>query len=552
MITKQSIDNLKSHIDVVDVISQFIQLKKSGANFTACCPFHGEETPSFVVSPVKQIYHCFGCGVGGDALKFVMEYEKLSYVEALEKLAFLNNFSLEYENNGSSNKLDTKILDQINQFFKKELEHNSTAKEYLRQRGIFESSTEKFDVGYAPSSKELISFIKNDFLNIAETRELGVIEQGDNGFYSRFVDRIMFPIYGINGKIVGFGGRTLGTHQAKYINSPQTKLFNKSKLLYGYNIAKDSIYKTNKIVITEGYLDVIMLHQAGFTNAVATLGTALTSEHLPLIKRGEPKVIVAYDGDKAGINAALKASILLSVHNIAGGVVIFENGMDPADMVKSGKIEALNTIFNSPTPFVNFAITAISKNFNLSNPQEKKQGFDEAMAFLKTLNPMLQEEYKSFLASTFGINSKFVNTTKRIIPQNINQKISLDIAELQIIKTILEIPTLFDYVLDVIDESMFEHHKDEFLELKLGNLDNSGLRNILFRNEIKQYEEAELKEQLIYFLINFYNKKLLFLTSNQELSYKRKVLVIHHIRETIKKLKLGQIVTYNKNILHNI
>ncbi|MDD2640202.1 MAG: DNA primase, partial [Arcobacteraceae bacterium] len=274
MISKDSIENLKNHLDVVDVISQFIEIKKSGANFKACCPFHGEKTPSFVISPTKQIYHCFGCGVGGDAIKFVMEYEKLAYPEALEKLASMYNISLTYENN-TQQKLDTKVLQEINQYYQKLFISNATAKEYIKSRGISEFSIEKFEIGYAPNSLQTINYIKDNFLNLGDAKELGVIDSGENGLYARFIERITFPIYALNGSIVGFGGRTITGHNAKYVNSPQTKLFNKSRLLYGYHLAKEHIYKRKEIIITEGYLDVIMLHQAGFEHSVATLGTAL-------------------------------------------------------------------------------------------------------------------------------------------------------------------------------------------------------------------------------------------------------------------------------------
>ena len=302
MITKNSIENLRNTIDIVDILSGYIQVKKSGANFKACCPFHGEKTPSFVISPAKQIYHCFGCGVGGDAIKFVMEFEKLSYPEALEKVAMLSNFSLEYDDNYK--KQDYSVIEKLNEYYQKLLSQNETVNNYLKERGISSFSIEKFELGFAPSSNETVNYLKNNFLNLADAKDFGLIDYGQNGVYSRFIDRITFPIYSANGQLVGFGGRTISGHSAKYINSPQTKYFNKSKLLYGYNIAKEHIFKEHTIIVTEGYLDVIMLHQAGFKTAVATLGTALTSEHLPLLKRSESKVILAYDGDSAGQYAA--------------------------------------------------------------------------------------------------------------------------------------------------------------------------------------------------------------------------------------------------------
>ncbi len=384
MITKESIENLKNHLDVVDVVSQFLELKKSGANFKACCPFHGEDTPSFIVSPAKQIYHCFGCGVGGDSIKFVMEYEKLSYPEALEKLASMYNVSLNYDNTNQK-KQDTKVLDEINKYYKKLFVNNTKAKEYIHSRGISEFSVEKFELGYAPASPDTINFLKNNYFNLSDAKELGVIDTGQNGLYSRFIERITFPIYSISGKIVGFGGRTISGHNAKYINSPQTKIFNKSKLLYGYNLAKENIYKKNRIIITEGYLDVIMLHQAGFNTAVATLGTALTKEHLPLLRRGEPDIIVAYDGDKAGLNAAFKASVMLSQGEFDGGVVIFDGGKDPADMVKDGRVEELNKIFTRPKTFINFAIDYIISKYDINNPNQKQKALLEANDYLKSL-----------------------------------------------------------------------------------------------------------------------------------------------------------------------
>jgi len=198
---------------------------------------------------------------------------------------------------------------------------------------------------------------------VSEAVEVGVAGIGESGTYARFIERITFPIMSPSGKIVGFGGRTISNHPAKYINSPQTKLFNKSYLLYGYNFAKDAVFKGKSIIITEGYLDVIMLHQAGFNSAVATLGTALTKEHMPLIVRGNPKVILAYDGDSAGVEAALKASIMLSKMSTDGGVVLFTGNQDPADMVQNGQIEQLNHYFNNPVSFVEFVITHIIKKY---------------------------------------------------------------------------------------------------------------------------------------------------------------------------------------------
>lgn len=545
MITKDSIENLKNHLDVVDVISQFIETKKSGANFKACCPFHGEKTPSFVISPTKQIYHCFGCGVGGDSIKFVMEYEKLAYPEAIEKLASMYNISLSYENNANQQKLDTKVLQEINKYYQKLFTSNAIAKEYIKSRGISEFSIEKFEIGYAPTSLQTINYIKDTFLNIADAKELGVIDSGENGLYARFIERITFPIYALNGSIVGFGGRTITGHNAKYVNSPQTKLFNKSRLLYGYHLAKESIYKKNEIIITEGYLDVIMLHQAGFENAVATLGTALTQEHLPLLRRGEPRVIVAYDGDNAGLNAAYKAALMLCGGNFEGGVVIFGQGVDPADMVKDNKINELRQIFEHPKSFIPFVIDYIIAKYDLTDPQNKQKALEETNDFLKTLNPIFQDEYKRYLASRLNVNEKFIKVQNQRVENRNNVQLSkIDIAELCIIKSIADNLKRLEMVLDVIDASMFEYHRHEF-EMLLHDKENPKLIGLLLNEQLETYDDERLSNELRVLLIKFYEKLLMNVKYEETLEHNEKKNKIVKIRDNISQLKKGKLVAYN-------
>lgn len=540
MITKESIENLKSHLDVVDIISQFIELKKAGANFKACCPFHGEDTPSFVVSPAKQIYHCFGCGAGGDSIKFVMEYEKLSYPESLEKLASMVNVSLEHDSNYK--KIDSTIIQKVNEYYEKLLTQNEIAKEYLKSRGISDFSIEKFEIGYAGASQDTINFLKTNFLNLADAKEFGIVDTGQSGLYSRFIERITFPIYTITGNIVGFGGRTISGHNAKYVNSPQTKLFNKSRLLYGYNLAKESIYKQKAVIVTEGYLDVIMLHQAGFANTVATLGTALTQEHLPLLKRGEPKVIVAYDGDKAGLNAAYKASLLLSHSDFMGGVVIFKDGLDPADMVQNNQVDELNEMFSTPIPFIPFTIDFIINKFNLENPQEKQFALKESNDFLKTLNPILQEEYQSLIARKLNVNSQLIQVqhfnNQRATDVNLS---SMDIAELSILKTILNDEISLQIAKELITSDMFEIHANEY-NLVLNEPDNPSLVGLMLNEHIIMYTFEELTHQLTLLLIPYYNKKLQQLKFNEEMDFKQKSHQIRKLKDKLKELSLGKLI----------
>jgi DNA primase len=540
MITKESIENLKSHLEVVDIISQFIELKKAGANFKACCPFHGEESPSFVVSPAKQIYHCFGCGVGGDSIKFVMEYEKLSYPEALEKLAVMSNVSLEHDS--SYKKIDSSIIIKVNEYYQKLLTHNEESRKYLKSRGISDFSVEKFEIGYASNSNDTINFLKSNFLNLSDAQDFGIIDTGQNGLYSRFIERITFPIYTINATIVGFGGRTISGHNAKYVNSPQTKLFNKSRLLYGYNLAKETIYKQKTIIVTEGYLDVIMLHQAGFSNAVATLGTALTAEHLPLLKRGEPKVIVAYDGDKAGLNAAYKASLLLSHSQFKGGVVIFSDGQDPADMVKANKLDELNSVFAETTPFIVFVLDFIINKYDLDNPQEKQSALQESNDYLKTLSPILQEEYSRLIARKLNVNSQLIQVQHFDNQRSSNVNLtSIAIDELTIIKTVLDNPEFLEIVKKELKIEMFEVHSNEY-KMLLNNPKDPDLVGLMLNEHIIPYTNEELNNQLIIILDPYYKKKLQQIKFNDNLGFREKAIETRNLQYKLRELNSKKLI----------
>jgi DNA primase len=246
MIEKNSIERLKSIIDIVDVIGGYVELRKSGANYKGLCPFHEEKTPSFVVSPAKQIFHCFGCGAGGDAITFLMKYENLEYIEAIEKLANLYNFKLNYV---KSEKRENcfKILQEINSFYKKALTKNQAAQEYLKKRGVFEASIEKFSIGFAPDSKEQVDFFLSRHIPLQEGIKAGVLGIENERVYARIANRITFAICSPSGAIVGFGGRTITNHPAKYLNSPQSRIFNKSQLLFGYHLSKDTILKKKRL-----------------------------------------------------------------------------------------------------------------------------------------------------------------------------------------------------------------------------------------------------------------------------------------------------------------
>ncbi len=545
MIEPSSIENLRSQIDIVDVIGEYIELKKAGANFKANCPFHGEKTPSFVVSPSKQIFHCFGCGIGGDSIKFVMEYEKLSYPQAIEKLAQRYNIPLLYTKDDNNFNKKKRILEELNEFYKKKLETTPLAKQYLLDRGIFESTIEKFEIGYAPSSKESLDILRQNNISTNEALEVGAIAIDEGGrAYARFTNRITFPIFNQSGKIVGFGGRTITNHPAKYINSPQSKIFDKSRLLYGFDKARISISKMNKVIICEGYLDVIMLHQAGFTNAVATLGTALTSSHIPILIKSANEVIVAYDGDNAGINAAFKASTMLSTRGIKGGVVIFEGGLDPADMVKEGRIEELKEIFSKPKGFVEFCFEYIVNKYDLNNPLQKEEAFKEAKSYLQTLSPILQDEYKLYLSALLKIDIRHIQTNNKTLSNQSKKSKREDISELSMIKTFLMHPYLINTLLDIVGEDVFVTHKEEFQALLQEDKKHPKLIEIDLREDIKPLSEEELRDQIINILILKNREKLTQIKLDKSMSFEKKSYLMRKINENIRKLKKGEIVGY--------
>jgi len=552
MIDNASIESLKNSIDIIDVVGSFVELRKAGANYKANCPFHGEKTPSFVVSPSKQIYHCFGCGVGGDSIKFLMELEKLSYPEAIEKLASMFNFSLTYTK-GSSDYSDAKrVLEAIGQWYVKNLSRNQTAMTYLLDRGVSQSSIESFEIGYVPTGAEAMQFLQSSLLPLPQAAEAGIIAQSENGkgYYARLVERITFPIYSASGAIVGFGGRTITNHPAKYINSPQTKLFNKSRLLYGYHLAKESIYKNKKLIVCEGYLDVVMFHQAGFTEAVAGMGTALTTEHLPMLRKGDPKIILAYDGDKAGIAAALKASQMLSVAGFDGGVVLFPDGQDPADLIANGQSEKVAALLRDAKPLIPFVIEKICEGYDLNDPRAKEAAFGAVKQFLEGLSQIIKDAYIPLAATVIGVAPALFGKQTNVAQarENFSERRD-DVAQLGILKTLIEKPELIDTVLNVVDVSMFGQYAGLFSALLEGQKEHPQLVGLSVDETFQVMNEEELKNVLRNFLIKHYDMKLKTVVADSTIPFAKKSFVIRKIKtDIIPKLKRGELVSFDTNL----
>lgn len=547
-IDKRSEEQLKSSIDIVDIISNYIELKKTGANYKANCPFHHEKTPSFIVSPAKQIFHCFGCSKGGDAIKFVQDYEKLNYPEALEKIASIMNFSLVHTKKSNNYSELRRVLEQIEKWYRKNLDLNQKAKEYLKNRGINSNSIEEFGIGYVGKSNELIKFLSDNFLPFDKAEEVGVIANRDNGgYYARLTERITFPIYSHSGAIVGFGGRTITNHPAKYINSPQTKLFNKSQLLYGYSKAKTHIYREKKIIICEGYLDVIMFHQAGFNTAVATLGTALTKEHLPILKKANPDIILAYDGDKAGVNAGLKASKMLTTHGFNGTVVLFPEGKDPADMIAGGRVDEVAKLLKGGIELVHFAIKMIAKSYNLNDSREKESAFREIREFLDNLSPFRREENINYSATILGISPKLFGSETKI--ENSVGAISEDIDKiniLNIIKSVLEDKSRLKKLLNLLKPKDFGKYAHLIELISKGNKNHPDLVALMLNNTYRILDNDKVFDrELISFITIIYINKLKDV-KERDISYNKKQYIIRKIKSDIlPRLRKGELLPSN-------
>jgi DNA primase len=506
MISKNSIENLKNIVDIADVVGSYIPLKKSGANFVCVCPFHNDKHPSMSVSPSKGIYHCFSCKAGGDAIKFVMEYEKLGYVEAIEKLASIYNISLEYTSSKNELKTDKKILENLNLHYKTLLYKNPEALNYLKSRSITDAIIEKWELGWAAASQNTLNLLQNENIEPKEALEVGVIKQNESGYYASFINRITFPIYNHLGRLVGFGGRTISDNPAKYINSPQSQIFDKSKIFYGYDKAKSEIYRSQSMVICEGYMDCIMLHAAGVSNAVAVLGTALTQKHIPLIKRGDIKVTLSFDSDDAGVNAAFKSARLLMEHQIDGKVVLISGGKDPAELVASSKDQELRDMLSGGVELGEFYITQLVQNLNPKTPIEIAKALKAIQEFSFSLNPIVADAYAPLVSTLLKIDPgsfRLSKIEKRVDNPNlaktqINSQIQKsqliekkDIAELSILKNMLKNPEFCQIVEQYYGVEIFKDKAAYRAVVGSQSPNNEHIRELELSQNLEEYRSDE-------------------------------------------------------------
>ena len=382
---EEIIEEVRMKNDIVDVISGYVKLQKKGSSYFGLCPFHNEKSPSFSVSPAKQMYYCFGCGAGGNVLTFLMEYEGYSFPEAMNVLADRAGITLpkmEYSKEARAQADLKASLLEINKlaanYFYYQLKHEQGAVgyRYLTNRQLSDETIVHFGLGYAnKTSDDLYRYLKSKGYDDNLLAQTGLVTIEERGAHDKFWNRVMFPILDVNNRVIGFGGRVMGDGEPKYLNSPETKVFDKSRNLYGLNFARAS--REKYILICEGYMDVIAMHQAGFTNAVASLGTAFTSQHAMLLKRYTDQVILTYDRDGAGVRAALRAIPILKEVGMSVKVLNMQPYKDPDEFMKNLGAEAFRErIAQAKNSFL-FEIDVLKKNYDMNDPEQKTRFYQE-------------------------------------------------------------------------------------------------------------------------------------------------------------------------------
>ncbi|HIV34710.1 MAG TPA: DNA primase [Candidatus Blautia intestinigallinarum] len=385
------IEEVRMKNDIVEVISQYVKLQRRGSSYFGLCPFHNEKSPSFSVSPAKQMYYCFGCGAGGNVFTFIMEYENFTFVEALQYLAQRAGVELpklEYSQEAKEAADRRAALLEVNKraaqyfYYKLRGKNGQTAWNYLTGRGLTEETMKKFGLGYSDKySNDLYRYLKSKGYKDDLLRESGLFQADERrGMYDKFWNRVIFPIMDVNSRVIGFGGRVMGDGKPKYLNSPETKIFDKSRNLYGLHIARTTRQKY--LIVCEGYMDVITMHQAGFTNAVASLGTALTSGHASLLKRYTQEVLLLYDSDEAGIRAALRGIPILRDAGVATRVVNLAPYKDPDEFIKAMGAEAFQERLDQAENGFLFRVREEEKSHDLGDPQGKTEFFRQVAVML--------------------------------------------------------------------------------------------------------------------------------------------------------------------------
>lgn len=560
------IEEIRSRNDIVDVVSSYVKLNKKGSTYFGLCPFHNEKSPSFSVTPAKQMYYCFGCGQGGNAFTFIMKHESMTFTEAVKHLADKAGVDLPEQEYSPEEKKKADMKTQLLEIHKESAlyfhrllksEKGARAYEYLRERGLSDDTIRNFGLGYSSNySDDLYRHIKSKGYTDEVMKESGLFSYSEKGVYDKFNNRVMFPIMDINNKVIGFGGRVMGDAKPKYLNSPETLLFDKSKNLYGMNVARSS--RSGHILICEGYMDVIALHQAGFNNAVASLGTAHTSRQASLIKRYANEVYLTFDSDGAGVMAALRAIPMLKASGLTVKVIDMKPYKDPDEFIKAlGPEEYKKRIENARNSFM-YEIDRLKDETDLTDPEHKAKFYNSiARKLLEFEDELERNVYIDAVSGEYMIpkdslfktvnklaltyepeKNKFEGSSSYEEKKKTEEKKVKDdgikAAQKTLITWLIDEPRLYDKVKPFISAKDFIEPPFNlvaellFEQFEQGNVNPASIIN-RFQSEEEQSEVASL-----------FNKGLLDGMSQKE---KEKTL-----NDTVIKVKKNSIDHRNKNV----
>lgn len=508
LIAEESINAIREKTNIVDVVSNYVTLKKAGRSHKGVCPFHREKTPSFVVDAQKQLFHCFGCSEGGNVFNFLMKIENIDFVEAAEMLAKRSGVSLKYASAGNNKRLHNKRerFFQINKeaadfyhYMLMQTEQGKAARQYLKNRTYGKNVATTFKLGYAPPNKNsLLKFLLKKDHTQQEIIDLYLAYVSSTGqTRDRFFNRLMFPIEDARGNIVGFGGRVLDEKDnPKYLNSAQTPVFHKSEQFYGLNLAKKEIVNTDQVIIVEGYTDVISMHQNGFANTVATLGTAVTEQHIEILSRFCSSAIMLFDSDSAGVKAATRTIDFVNITKLELLVAILPQG-DPADFVLNNGSGQLKSLLKKAVPVVDFCLQQIVSKADLKSSQKRMVAIEECLNLIKKQeNAILEQEYLHKLANLLGIpvDNLIVEYKKKAknIKENEPSKSTLSFEEKTeqlLLAILLERPDLLEKAGMIVSDDFSQAYNQEIFRLmhtKKG-WDSATLIDLTENAELKRY-----------------------------------------------------------------
>jgi DNA primase len=428
-IQDEKINQIREAVDIVDLIGEYVQLKKQGRNYFGLCPFHGENSPSFSVSPDKQIFHCFGCGAGGNIFTFLMDIEGYSFIEAAKVLSDKANITLDIDMEKATKKSavseTSRQMMDAHDLLKKFFHHllvntkeGQDALEYLLQRGFTGETIEKFQIGYSLDSWDFVYkfLVKRGYSPaLLEKAGLAIFRERDESYFDRFRNRIMFPIMDNQGNTIAFSGRSMGQDEPKYLNSPETPIFNKSKILYNFHNARPQIRKKEQAVLFEGFADCISATRAGIENAVATMGTSLTEDHIQLLKRNTNNILICYDSDSAGLAASNRAAIMLNGAGFHVKVALMPDNLDPDDYIKKyGEKSFVSEVIGASLTYMAFKMQFLRRGKNLNNEGDRIQYIEEILKEISQLsNAVERDHYLRQLSSEFSLSLEALEQQQR-------------------------------------------------------------------------------------------------------------------------------------------